>query len=146
MTAFDDLPTLTNRPRQAVPKGLPRALTKPQERKVKESHAKAFREAVWARDQRRSRATGRPLSKSGTDYQIVGEVHHVIPRSLAPDRVYDVGNGLLLSKLEHLQAETICPNAPEHRLLEIDGPEDRGQLQAFVWRDVDGEEVKRRIG
>lgn len=86
----------------------------------------------------------RPLAKSGTDYHKVGEVHHVIPRSLAPERVYDVANGLLLSKHDHQLAGTACPNAPDKMLLDISGPDDRGKPQTFVWRDIHGKATKTR--
>jgi 5-methylcytosine-specific restriction endonuclease McrA len=146
MGLFDDLPVLHGQPGRPVPKPMPRAITKPEEQHSKKAQAKAFRDAVWDRDKKRSRASGKLLSKSGTDYDQVGEVHHVIPRSLAPERIYDVSNGLLLSKTEHALAETNCPNAPDKRLLDISGPDDRGEFQTFIWRDVHGEEVRRRVG
>lgn len=127
-------------------KGLPTPLAKEERKKVKAANEKTFRKGVWDRDKRRSRASRKPLSPSGSDYHKVGEVHHVIPRSLAPERVYDVANGLLLSKHEHQLAEAICPNDPAHRLLDIDGPDDRGLPQVFIWRDVNGKELKRRVG
>lgn len=141
------LPTLAEvaaQPRN-LQKGLPRAITKPEKKKSKELLAQAFRAAVWERDRKRSRASKKPLARSGADYDRVGEVHHVIPRSLAPERVYDVANGLLLSKTEHAMAETTCPNDPAHRLLDIQGPDDRGKPQTFIWRDVHGHETKRRV-
>lgn len=131
---------------KAIPKGLPHALVKEDKRKAKLANADTFRKGVWARDERCSRASKKPLARSGTDVHQVGEVHHVIPRSLAPERVYDVTNGLLLSKHEHALAEAICPNDPAHRLLDIEGPDDRGEKQTFVWRDIHGTELKRKVG
>lgn len=146
---LSDLPTLAEvqaSRRGPLTKGLPTPLAKVEKKKTKLANEKAFRNGVWERDTRRSRASRKPLARSGSDFEKVGEVHHVIPRSLAPERVYDVANGLLLSKHEHHLAETICPNDPAHRLLDIDGPDDRGLPQTFVWRDVHGKELKRRIG
>lgn len=117
--------------------------TKRVDKKLKGEH---FRADVWTRDKKRSRASKTPLSRSGTDPHKVGEVHHVIPRSLAPERVYDVANGLLLTRFEHALAETACPNDPAHHYLDIVGPDDRGQLQTFIWRDRDGKETKRTVG
>lgn len=145
-----NLPALTDRSREryATPKHAmtPAPLVKEEKRKAKKANEKTFREGVWERDKHRSRASRKPLARSGTDFHKVGEVHHVVPRSLAPERVYDVTNGLLLSKHEHALAEASCPDDPAHRLLDIEGPDDRGEFQTFVWRDVNGKELKRRQG
>ncbi len=124
----------------------PAPLVKEAKKKAKEASAADFRKGVWERDKRRSRASNKPLSPSGSDFHRVGEVHHVVPRSLAPEQIYDVTNGLLLSKHEHALAEAICPNDPAHRLLDIEGPDDRGQEQTFIWRDAQGVELRRRVG
>lgn len=127
-------------------KPLPRVLVKEAARKTKAQMHKDFRAAVWQRDQAHSRASGRPLKKSGTSYKDVGEVHHVLARSTNPDRVFDVENGILLSKEEHALADTACPNAPDQYLLGIDGPEDRGKPQTFIWRDIHGKQLRKRVG
>ena len=133
--------------RRAVPKHqmTPAPIRKEEKKKLKVQREKAFRAGVWARDRRRSRASGKPLSPSGSDAHKVGEVHHVIPRSLAPERLYEVANGLLLSRYEHALAETSCPGEPSKCLLDIEGPIDRSLPQTFIWRDRDGKELKRRI-
>jgi len=145
-----NLPSLNERSREryATPKHAitPTPLVKEEKRKIKEKAEKEFRAGVWERDRRRSRASGKPLARSGSDFHKVGEVHHVLPRSLAPERVYDVANGILLSKHEHILAETACPSDPAHRLLDIVGPEDRGQPQRFLWRDASGKILKERAG
>jgi hypothetical protein len=146
MGHFDYLPTLTDRERQACPKPLPTPLRKAERIKTKKQQEKDFRLAVWTRDKGKSRASGKPLGRSGTNWERVGEVHHVIPRSLAPERVYDVANGLLLSKQEHALAGTNCPHDATKCLLDISGPEDRSEPQTFIWRDVNGTEVRRRVG
>jgi hypothetical protein len=145
-----DLPTMAeveeSRKGQSWPKGLPRPLVKQEKKKTKAALDLAFRKAVWARDKSRSRASKKPLVKATTDWSKLGEVHHVLARSTHPDRIYDVSNGILLSKEEHALAETMCPNAAGKYLLEINGPEDRGEKQTFIWRDVHGKELRRRIG
>lgn len=149
MGALDDLGYLNaQHERRAVSKRqmLPAPLVKADKKKAKKVREDDFRKAVWLRDKARSRASGKPLARSGTDYSKVGEVHHVIPRSLAPERLYDTTNGILLSKHEHCLAETACPNEPAHCLLDISGPDDRGEPQLFIWRDVHGTETKRRVG
>lgn len=150
MTKFPRLPTMADvnaRP-HATPKHAmsPAVLTKETKRKTKLEREKAFRDGVWLRDEGRSRASKTPLARSGTDYHKVGEVHHVLPRSLSPELVYCVANGLLLSKFEHTLAETACPNDPAHRLLDIVGPADRSKPQTFIFRDKQGVELRRRTG
>jgi hypothetical protein len=136
------------RTRRAMPKHQieKSVITRDDKRKAKKEKGETFRDDVWTRDKKRSRASKKPVSRSGTDPHKVGEVHHVIPRSLAPERVYDVANGLLLTRFEHALAETACPNDPAHHYLDIEGPDDRGLPQTFIWRDRDGNETKRRIG
>lgn len=121
-------------------------ITKDDKRKAKKLKHEDFRKAVWLRDKSRSRASGKPLAKSGTDPKAIGEVHHVIARSLAPEKIFEPSNGILLSRFEHALAETACPNDPAHHYLDITGPENRGELQTFEWRDRDGKVTKRRIG
>jgi hypothetical protein len=146
--SLHDLPTLAElqATRRAPAKGQPAVLERDATRKAKKLNHAQFRRAVWLRDQSRSRASGKPLARSGTDPHRVGEVHHVIPRSLAPERVFDVSNGLLLSRFEHALAETACSQDPAHCRLEIVGPLDRGQPQRFVFRDREGRIVKERVG
>jgi len=134
--------------RRATPKHqmTPAPLVKHEKKKAKKASEAEFRKGVWERDKSRSRASKKSLGHSGSDWDRIGEVHHVIPRSIAPERIYDVKNGLLLSKHEHALAEAICPNDPAHRLLDIEGPDDRGEKQVFIWRDVNGKELRRRIG
>lgn len=128
------------------PKPLPSALTKDEKKKSKAAQERAFRDAVWARDRNTSRASGAPLGHSGTDWERVGEVHHVLARSTNPEERLNPGNGILLSRKEHRLAETACPHDPAHCLLDIEGPVDRGERQTFIWRDVNGNELRRRVG
>lgn len=124
-------------------KGLPTPLAKKEKKKSKDEQAKAFRDEVWARDGGKSRATGKPLVRSGTtDWALLGEVDHSIPRSLAPERIYDTSNGLLLSKEENRLRKVACPKAPEHRMFDYTGPDNRALPQTFVWRDKDGKVIR----
>jgi hypothetical protein len=133
--------------RRAPQKGLPPVLEKKERQRSKESLGEAFRLAVWKRDKGKSRATGRKLVKSGTtNWDQLGEVDHVINRSTAPERIYDVTNGILLSKTENRLKKVVCRNAPEFHLFEVSGPDDRALPQAFTWRDVDGTVTKTRMG
>jgi hypothetical protein len=144
-----DLPTLAEVQtiRRAPAKGLPHQLVKKAEKVDTEKRGEQFRAAVWMRDRGCCRATGKPLKRSGTtDWSILGEVDHSIPRSLAPERIYDVGNGLLLTKELNRLRKVACPRAPEFRMFAYDGPDDRQQPQTFTWRNEDGAVTKQRIG
>jgi hypothetical protein len=147
---FDYLPSLNalQSERRAVPKHAitPAVITKVERKKAKKANEETFRKAVWERDRHRCRATGKPLARSGSDYEKVGEVHHCLKRSTAPELIYEPTNGILLSKFMHRLAETECPGDPSHCLLDIVGPDDRGEKQVFIFRDKDGKELRRRIG
>lgn len=146
---LDDLPTLADvqRTPRATGKGLPHMLEKKAAKQAKQDKDDAFRDEIWTLDHGRSRATGKLLKRSGTtDWSELGEVDHSIPRSLAPDRIYDVSNGLLLSKEENRLRKVPCPRAPEFRMFDYSGPDDRRQPQTFVWRDADGHITKTRVG
>lgn len=143
-----DVPVLGSMGRCAIPKRriVPRVVAQEAKRQAKKANGKTFRDAVWARDKGLCRATRRPLTKSGSDPQRVGEVDHVLNRSTHPDRIYDVSNGILISRyLNHLKKEA-CPGAPEFFLFAITGPDDRGQEQTFTWRDLNGKVTRTRQG
>lgn len=126
---------------------VPNVITKEERRQAKKQNGETFRKAVWARDKGICRATGVKLAKSGTtDPHTLGEVDHSIPRSLAPERVYDVTNGLLISKFLNRLRKVACPEDPEHRMFEYSGPDDRGLPQVFVWRDRTGRITKQVVG
>ncbi len=143
------LPTLAemNAERRAPQKGLPPPLVKKEKAKAKKLSDEQFRAAIWKLDKGRSRATGKPLVKSGTtDWAKLGEVDHSIPRSLAPERIYDTSNALLLSKEENRLRKVACPEAPEFQMFNYSGPDNRREDQTFVWRDKTGRITKTRIG
>lgn len=143
-----NLPTPESLGRHATPKYqiVPKQLAKEEKDKKKADKGKAFRDAVWARDKGRSRATGKKLERTAISWDVCGEVDHVIDRSLAPERVYDVSNGILLSKRENRLKKLACPRAPELRMFSVEGPDDRGKEQVFTWRDKDGHVVKTKKG
>jgi hypothetical protein len=131
----------------APPKSIPTPARKDEERHAKKLTDDAFRKLIWKLDGGKSRATGKPLAHSGTtSWHELGEVDHSIPRSLAPDRIYDPSNALLLSKWENRMRKIPCIRAPEFKYFDYSGPDDRRRPQTFVWRDDDGTVVKTRIG
>lgn len=151
MGFFDHLPTLAQQ--RAVPDAtpkhaiVPRVVAKEEKKKSRDEQGKAFRDSVWMRDESRCRATGDPLVRQGTtDSKRLGEVDHAIPRSLAPERIFDVANGLLLSKYLNRLRKVVCPEAPEHRMFDYSGPDDRGKPQTFIWRDKAGKVTRRTKG
>jgi 5-methylcytosine-specific restriction endonuclease McrA len=128
------------------PKPAPHQIAKKAKKKSKDEQAKAFRDEVWRLDGGKCRATGKPLSRSGVDWDAIGEVDHSIPRSLAPERLYDVSNGLLLTKTLNRLRKVACTDAPEYRVFDYSGPDNRRLPQTFVWRDMTGKITKTRMG
>lgn len=114
----------------------PRVLVKEAKAKTKKQNAESFRAAIWTRDGGKCRATKKRLEKASMDDRIAGEVDHVIQRSLSPERIYDVQNGILISRfLNRLK------KAGRFR---ITGPDDRGLPQLFEWLNADGSVLKWR--
>jgi hypothetical protein len=144
---LDNLEVYDPRKRCAPQKvGLPRSVVKKDIAKAKADKADAFRKAVWKRDGSKSRATGKKLVRSGTmDWAKLGEVDHAYLRSLAPERIYDTSNGILLSKEENRLRKASCKHAPEFKYFDYSGPENRALPQTFVWRDDDGKITKTRV-
>ncbi len=75
---------------------------------------------------------------------------HAFPRSLAPELIYEVTNGVLISKFLNRLRKVACAEAPEHRMFDYEAVEpndpDRGHKQRFTWRDKAGAVTKVRIG
>jgi hypothetical protein len=152
---LSDLPVLNQRTARCAPqKGLPPVLARKQKQQAKADKAEAFRDAVWTRDQHRSRATGKKVQRVHPKqrgagllpWNEVGEVDHSYPRSTHPDRIYDVANGILLSKEENRLRKVVCARAPEFKRFDYTGPDDRGEKQTFRWRNDDGTITKERVG
>jgi hypothetical protein len=135
-----DLPTLADvqRTRRATPKPAPRVIRRQQRKTDLKAQEDAFREAVWRRDGKKSRASGKPLLRAHVDPDKRGEVHHLRARSTHPGALkYDASNGVLLSATEHALAEAWPPR------LEIRGT-NADQKLTFILKDETGREVWRR--
>lgn len=150
-----DDPDVQRARRASLQKGnLPPVLARKERKQSKEEQGEAFRDAVWKRDKGRSRATGKKLTRvhpkrggSLVPWDEAGEVDHAIPRSVAPDRLYDVSNGILLSKTENRLRKVVCVAQPEFKVFDFTGPDDRSLPQTFTWRDRrTGKVLKTRIG
>lgn len=150
MGILDNLKTLASKQQERyapAKAGKPVVLARKERKQSREEKHEAFRAAVWARDKGKSRATGRKLVKSGTtDWAQLGEVDHVYERSTHPDLIFDVRNGILLSREENRLKKARCTKAPEHHYFEVVGPDDRSLPQTFRWRDDNGNVIKERIG
>lgn len=86
-----------------VPKPAPRLTDRLAAKRVKDEQARVFRQAVWSRDLGRCRVCGRVVKRTlGLD-PLRGEVHHIQPRSVAPERQYEVENGILVCLFDHLR-------------------------------------------
>lgn len=128
-------------------KPLPRQLVKEKRDQEKADKGKTFRDEVWARDQGRCRATKKQLVRVGSvKWDELGEVDHAYLRSLAPERIYDTSNGLLLTKRLNRLRKVACPKAPEYRMFSYDGPDNRALPQRFTWRDEDGKVTRKTVG
>ena len=64
-----------------------------------------FREAVWARDAGRDRATGDLLDKLGLDWTRMGEVCHLFGRNVRPEWATDPDRAVLLSCANHILSD-----------------------------------------
>ncbi len=145
------LPTMqdvqASRTGKPIPKGKPHILAKEERIQEKADKGKAFRDDVWKEDKGRCRATKKLLKRSGTmKWDELGEVDHSIPRSLAPDQVYDVSNALLLQKRLNRLRKVPCIRAPEFKYFDYTGPSNRRKPQHFIWRNDDGQIVKECWG
>jgi hypothetical protein len=144
---LDGLPTLgeVQAARRAAPKPGPRVLRRQQRQADLKAQEDAFRKAVWRRDGRTSRASGKPLVKAHLDPDKRGEVAHLVKRSRAPGRddKFNPDRAVLLSATEHALSD--ARTAPGGQvLLEIVG--DNGAADVlFIRRDATGQEVWRRV-
>lgn len=146
--SYFDLPTLADDPRRATPKHemVPHQLVKERRDKAKKITREQFTALIWKLDGGLCRATKRPLKRSGLDWNEIGEVDHSIPKSLAPDRLYDPANGLLLTKRLNRLRKVSCPRAPEYHLFDYRSTGNAREPQTFIWRDEDGRIVRQEIG
>jgi 5-methylcytosine-specific restriction endonuclease McrA len=71
------------------------------QKQVAQKLARAFKAAVWARDQGRCQRCGIRVIKTLALDPKRGEIHHVHPRSTAPSRKFDVNNAVLWCRKCH---------------------------------------------
>lgn len=65
-------------------------------RKLDEKKLKAFRAAVWKRDEGKCRLCGRRVKRTLELEPLRGEVHHLRGRNVAPEDRYTVSRALLV--------------------------------------------------
>ena len=75
--------------------------TKTQRKTLEDKRGRAFRDAVWEREQARDRATGQILSRVHSSSFVRGEVCHLKGRRVAPELKYNPRNAILLSAEHH---------------------------------------------
>src|SRR5712692_5315558 len=96
--ALAQLPTVAeiaaDRIGKPLTKPLPTPLRKAERKATKAAQERAFRQAVWDRD-KRCRATGAIVARSGSNWDKVGEIHHVLKRSTHPEERLNPANGIL---------------------------------------------------
>lgn len=138
------LPTMAE---EAARRGAPQkgstALRRDAKDEQKGTATKTLNDTVYERDQRKSRATSRRLSRSTTNAREKWTPHHLAKRSTHPGEKFDPDNVVSLSLHEHQLAEARCTRAPTLFLLGIDG-DDASKDLVFVRRDEDGNELWRR--
>jgi hypothetical protein len=140
------LPTMAE---EAARRGAPQkgstALRRDETEGAKAKATTTLNDAVYARDERKSRATGKPLTRRTTNARQKWTPHHLKKRSTHPEEKYDPDNVVSLSLHEHQLAEAICPKAPTLFLLGIEGTNaNRSHTLTFIRRDENGTEIWRR--
>lgn len=101
---------------------------------------KKFRDLIWELDQGKDRCTGRPLQHQADSWSDLGDVCHLVARSLAPERKYDPTNAFLMCRRLH-----IASDARGNYRLKILGDDARQPL-TFLMTDKHGRELWRRVG
>lgn len=84
-----------------VPKPQTRLRDRIQYKKDRDQQERIFKLAVWMRDQGKCQHCGIKVVKSLTLTANRGEVHHLRPRSRAPEKRFDPDNGVLLCAVCH---------------------------------------------
>lgn len=114
MTAFDDLPALTDRPRMAIPKGKTRLQETIAQRPLTKVDAATFKREVWTRDLYHCRCCLRAVIQTPARIPERGEVNHLHGRT--GDLRFEVRAALLLCLTCH---ERFTGRVNAHRLLII---------------------------
>ncbi len=109
--AFSDLPTLSDRPRQAVPKGKTRLEVTVEQRPLTKVDEKAFRAEVWRRDKDHCRCCLRKVIKTIARVPERGEINHIHGRT--GDLRHEVRASLLMCLRCH---ERFTGRVNAHRL------------------------------
>lgn len=128
------------------PKGTPPVVERKQKKAKQKSADDVCRDQVWERDQAVSRASGTPLERSHEDANRRGQWCHLFGRNARPEWRTDPDRQLLLSDAEHQLSDARGGN-----LLKILDPKtgeratDASRTVLFVWVDIKGREVKRRL-
>lgn len=102
------------------------------------ARAKAFRAAIWAREDGKDRATGVQLATRTSDLSYLGDVCHLKPKGRYPELRYETSNAILLSRRHHILSD----GRGGYRL-KIEG-EDANQALTFRMFDRDGVELWSR--
>lgn len=96
-----NLPTLADRKPAPQPKPTPRVIERIAAKRTRERKLQASKAEVWKRDNATCRLCGRRCQRTTQTVPSRGEVHHIRPRSLAPERFNDLSNLMLLCLLCH---------------------------------------------
>lgn len=144
------IPTLAevqaDRVGKALPKGAPLVVQRAQKRTAKKTAEERFRDAVWSRDQGKSRASDVPVVPGHVDNRKRGEVAHLptATRSTNPEKRLDPRFAILLTAEEHALSDP--RTAPGSKvLLEIRGTDARKAI-TFIRRDAQtGKVLWRRV-
>lgn len=83
------------------PKGRPQALEREDRKRARDQQAAELREAIRTRDSNRCRVCRRLVYVGAVRGCDRAEIHHIVARSLAPDRVMDETNLILVCGLCH---------------------------------------------
>ena len=75
--------------------------SKEDRKRERDARDRRFREAVWARDGAKDRATGAVLERSHEDWDRRGQVAHLLSRRAHPEVRCNTSNGVLLSDHMH---------------------------------------------
>jgi hypothetical protein len=140
------LPTMAE---EAARRGAPQkgstALRRDATEGAKATRTEVLNDTVYARDERKSRATGKPLMRRTTNARQKWTPHHLRKRSTHPEKKYDPDNVVSLSLHEHQLAETRCPKNTKLFMLDIEG-DNAGKKHTllFIRRNEEGTEIWRR--
>ncbi len=137
--ALEHLQTLdqAQRRRRPTARPLPSPIERKEKKRARDVADDELRDAVWARDGERSRASWRLLYRQHVDPDRRGEVAHLKPKSTYPSLRHALRNVVLLSATEHKLSDPRHAGAGGKALLEITGTNANKKL-VFTMRDRRG--------